>query len=874
MIRAEYINFLRTLDTIPELSGVRKIANLILANLDEIIPLTTSQGQRVKKIASLAQFNWNSLNTEIQLAPLPPNELVTKITKIKSMNVGPFRGFSRQETFDLDSNLVLIYGPNGTGKSSFCEALEYGLIGLVEDAGHKRFRDQGEYLKNAHVNSFVPPVILAEDNQSNIISIEPDEKIYRFCFVEKNRIDSFSRIAAQAPAKQSQLISTLFGLELFTDFVGNFTNVMSDRYIDIDGKKAQELGGKRLGLKAIQQQILENNSLLANLKLEEDALVSQYKEGINFNEMVYELNGNEQFVGKIKILESETQIISPTKSNLSSSNLSALKREMGIAVSALKIEKQELVKISELVSFKQLYVAIIALEQSNPNHCPACYTPIDRTIVNPFFHAKGELIKLQQLSQIQQKIESLENEINVYFLKLSQIIQTCLSFYPKDNYLTGYKVFNKEKTNIEWWDSLESLLPNGTTPWGNIETQVSFLEAYDFKINQEEELREIKKAELARFREFATRITVLQTRYQTISDAIVRAQTTITNFDIENAQLIIDVEIERGQVEINKSISESYTSFVQKLEEYCNDLPRRLVIDLGCMVVELYNAFNRNDKVEDLIADIRLPVVQNQRMEISFRNNPEKFYDALHILSEGHIRCLGLAILLAKNLKEECPLLIFDDPVNAIDDEHREAIRRTLFEDNFFARKQILLTCHGEEFYKDIHNLLSMERARLTKSFAFLPRQDIQHINIDFRSPPRNYILAAREHIDRNEIRDALAKSRQALEAITKGKIWKYVSRYGDGNLSLKLRSATSPIELRNLTEQLKSKIIKADFLHEDKEAVLGPLVDLLGVNGDSREWRYLNKGTHEEQDRAEFDRHTVITIVSKLESLDRALTR
>ena len=143
------------------------------------------------------------------------------------MTVGPFRGFSRQETFDLDSNLVLIYGPNGTGKSSFCEALEYGLIGLVEDAGHKRFRDQGEYLKNAHVNSFVTPEILAEDNQSNIISIDPDEKMYRFCFVEKNRIDSFSRIAAQAPAKQSQLISTLFGLELFTEFVGNFTKVVS-----------------------------------------------------------------------------------------------------------------------------------------------------------------------------------------------------------------------------------------------------------------------------------------------------------------------------------------------------------------------------------------------------------------------------------------------------------------------------------------------------------------------------------------------------------------------------------------------------------------------------------------------------------------------
>lgn len=873
VIRAEYINFLRTFDNSTQLSSVRKIANLILANLDEIVPLTTSQGQRIRKIASLAQSNWNGLSTEVELASLPQNELATKITKIKSMKVGPFRGFSREEIFELDSNLVLIYGPNGTGKSSFCEALEYGLIGLVEDAGHKRFRFQEEYLKNAHANSFVPPRILAEDSQSNIISVEPNEKMYRFCFVEKNRIDSFSRIAAQVPAKQSQLISTLFGLELFNEFVGNFTSVMDDRYIDIHGKKAQELSNKRLGLKIIEQQIVENNILLTKLKLEEDALGSQYREGISFNEMVCELNGNGQVAGKIQILESETQIVSSTKSNLSSGNLSALKREMEIAISALRVEKQELVKISEQVSFKQLYVAIIELEQSNPNHCPACYTSIDRTTVNPYFYAKEELIKLQQLSQIQQKIEILENDINQYFHKLNQIIQTCLNSYPKDNYLTEYKVFSKEKTNFEWWGCLNSILQNGTTPWGNIEIQVSHLEAYDSKVNQEEELREIKKIELARCREFATRITVLQTRCQTIKDAIARSQKTIDDFDIENAQLIIDAEIEREQIEINKSIAESYACFVQKIEEYSNDLPSRLVRDLGSTVVELYNAFNRNDKVEDLIATVKLPVAQNQRMEISFRNNPEKFYDALHILSEGHIRCLGLAILLAKNLKEECPLLIFDDPVNAIDDEHREAIRRTLFEDHFFASKQILLTCHGEEFYKDIHNLLSTEKARLTKSFAFLPRQDTQHINIDFRLSPRNYILAARAHIDRNEVRDALAKSRQALEAITKGKIWRYVSTYGDGNLSIKLRTATSPIELRNLTEQLKSKIIKADFLHEGKDAVLAPLVDLLGVNGDSREWRYLNKGTHEEQDRAEFDRHTVMTIVSKLESLDSALT-
>src|SRR5690606_4233069 len=310
----------------------------------------------------------------------------------------------------------------------------------------------------------------------------------------------------------------------------------------------------------------------------------------------------------------------------------------------------------------------------------------------------------------------------------------------------------------------------------------------------------------------------------------------------------------------------------RKLNNYSSNLPAKLVADLGELVVALYNAFNRNDSDAELLANVTLPLAQNQRLKIAFGNQPEKFYDALHVLSEGHIRCLGLAILLAKNLKENAPILIFDDPVNAIDDDHRESIRRTLFEDQHFSHKQILLTCHGEEFFKDIQNLLPAQEARQARSFSFLPRLQEPHIRVDFNCAPRNYILAARGHIDQNEVRDALTKSRQALESLAKGKVWKYVSKYGDGNLSLKLRSPSAPIELRNLTEQLKSKIGKQEFLDPNKSAVLAPLDTLLGLNGDSREWRYLNKGTHEENDHAEFDRHTVEAMVSALEQIDAAL--
>jgi hypothetical protein len=152
-----------------------------------------------------------------------------------------------------------------------------------------------------------------------------------------------------------------------------------------------------------------------------------------------------------------------------------------------------------------------------------------------------------------------------------------------------------------------------------------------------------------------------------------------------------------------------------------------------------------------------------------------------------------------------------------------------------------------------------------------LPKIGDSHIRVDLNCAPRNYILSARKHYDGNEIRDALSKSRQALESLTKGKVWRYVNKHGDGNLSIKMRSATAPIELRNLTEQLKTKISKADFSDRNKKDVLVPLETLLGINGASREWRYLNKGTHEEMDRAEFDRHTVGEIVEALEQLDSA---
>lgn len=69
MIRSEYLRFLKTLTGEDVSADMRKIANLVLNHLDTLIPLSTSQGQRIKKVASLAKANWGTINADIKSTP-------------------------------------------------------------------------------------------------------------------------------------------------------------------------------------------------------------------------------------------------------------------------------------------------------------------------------------------------------------------------------------------------------------------------------------------------------------------------------------------------------------------------------------------------------------------------------------------------------------------------------------------------------------------------------------------------------------------------------------------------------------------------------------------------------------------------------------
>lgn len=127
-ILADYQRFLASLARSPASDNVRRMANLVLTNLDHLAEGGATRRARSGRLAPIAVNHLHTTAAEFRQEALP-DARGQLMGRLHELAVGPFRGFMRQETFDLSRDITLVYGANGTGKSSFCEALETAMLG-------------------------------------------------------------------------------------------------------------------------------------------------------------------------------------------------------------------------------------------------------------------------------------------------------------------------------------------------------------------------------------------------------------------------------------------------------------------------------------------------------------------------------------------------------------------------------------------------------------------------------------------------------------------------------------------------------------------------------------------------------------------------
>ena len=276
--------------------------------------------------------------------------------------------------------------------------------------------------------------------------------------------------------------------------------------------------------------------------------------------------------------------------------------------------------------------------------------------------------------------------------------------------------------------------------------------------------------------------------------------------------------------------------------------------------MEYYNFINENDAPFELIKTLSLPTSADEKITIEMQDKTNQ--DALHILSEGHVKILGLSILLAKAIYEKTPFLIFDDIVNSIDDDHRDGVAKLLITHSDFSNIQMILTCHGEIFVTMLDGYVN--NSEMVERYMFIPAEKLEERGIFMKYRDSKVPLAvARQKYDENDLKDSAMSCRRAVEYIT-GKLWNKLSEHIDGGISVKLRRLQSAPDLNSIATAL--------HVHTSDKYVLGAeevnkdLENLLCASA----WMKLNKGTHVDDKIPEFAGGEIKSLLELVEKFAR----
>jgi recombinational DNA repair ATPase RecF len=873
--REDYEQFVRWLHQPDQRAtdDVCRFANLILADFDAIAATSWQHNSRSAHLANLARGSFAATTPDLPEAPQDIAAAGWPWRRLQQLTVGPFRGFRREEPFDLRKRIVLFYGPNGSGKTSLCDALEHALLGTVQEAEIKRI-EEPQYFANIHARRFTAPRLTATDHAGQEVVVAANRDMYRFCFIEKNRIDAFARMASRPPATKTELIATLFGMEKFNDFANHFNDSMDPALVRVPENQTA-LNARRQALVRDQQTIAGEQAAVLSLDEEGAAFAEGCMPGVTYPDLKA-LIGTREAPGRLQELEGILNAVPPKIVGLTRHGLADRYAAADMAADRRRAVVRQLETRSSQVSFKDLYTSVLALQPTEGNHCPACDTPLEKVSRDPYEKAAAGLQKLRDLAALQEEAarlggeldeasRSFRTELNVVLTSMENERQAATSI---GRYLSGLP---QAPRGDRWWQDVYAPAgtDGGTPSLAQLLEIADRIEVQDQATRQQLEERQSLVDERERLLNWQRQILERDLGRQRVVEEIAAARARIAEFETANAGLIQRAKQEGQNIERDRLIKAAYDQFLPMLRRFRNQLPGVLMTGLNELARDLYNDCNDHDQEADKLAFLYLPLTGEQRIEIAFRGEPQRRLDALAVLSEGHIRCLGLAILLAKGLSARSPLIVFDDPVNAIDHDHRGGIRQTIFESDRFRETQLVVTCHSNEFIKDVQNNLPQHSRNDWGEYVFRHHTGDYHPRVTANEMSRSYVPRARAAKDSLDDREALSYARRSLEMLS-NKVWKWLVFFDRGTLVVEIDRTGGEPSLRNLCEAIHIKLKRdATFVHANKEPILTALRRVLGIPAQNLIWSYLNKGAHEEENRDDFDAAHVESVVRTLEELD-----
>lgn len=873
----DFERFISALDVDDLSVHEKKLINLLIEHFDEIASWGTAGGKRAKILNNIIQKEGMSASDQITLNKKAEEVTAFPFKRLEKIKIRDFRGFSREETFDFDKNYIFIYGPNGSGKSSLCEALEFSLLGYINEAEYKRI-PVDQYIKNLISQKASKLSLTAIDHNEKTIEVTPSQDFFHFCFIEQNRIFNFARISANTPSVKSHLLSILFGLDEFAKFANNFTSDIESK-IDVEGKHAIKLSQKLGKIALYKENIEEEEEKLDVIDDEKKIITKSFNLAIPFDYLDSYLIGDGDNDGRIKELDSEIQ--KPIGSIIEHFDVGKIIKkisEINTLLNQFLTLDDEYQSKKDKISFRKLYELVLELKVLSEDRCPVCETPVSSTKVDPFLNAEKRFAELKDTAEIERKrnnaISNLRTEIDDFVSKL-RVWNSNSKSQNSDIYIEMPETLNPQKgkinINIKVGEGLNEIKKFIDVNLADIKEIDGNIGNKNSKIKIENERRKNTIVEKNKLQRLSEKVSSIKTREKSANDNIENYKEKIGQFAKKNEGLIKKVEKEKPQIEENKKYVKAYHSLLDRLNEYIKEQPIEHLKNLNKLIVDFYNAINKHDGKCELLSKLELPANEGETIKAYFQDLPDMKQDALHVLSEGHLRCLGLAILLAKNVNDGNKILVFDDVVNAIDDDHRGGVRKLLFENEYFKDTQIIITSHSEPFITELDMCISIrEYDKLVKRINFTSPDSDRTIVVKY-DQSFNYLKKAETFLGDSEYKPALANCRQALENLI-NKLWIGLSRFYKVDISVIKRSPKLAPDLMSVTQSLR-KVISRHSNNIVFTDLLNLLDYFLAIKTKSNAvWNYLNKGSHDEFEGQQFDPLMVKEIVEKLIELDSEL--
>lgn len=177
--------------------------------------------------------------------------------KIKNIKIEAFRLFKNEDVYltsrknsDKASNFVAVYAPNGFGKTSFFDAMEFCMTNRIQRVTHENFDENFKIDQAQNGLTFIHNNDLPEENirieinfegnKSEIITCEPNEERELLTGKVKN---SYFQNAILSQDWFSEFLSTKSSTDRFKIFMGYFAETNDQlNYHEIIGKSITSIG--------------------------------------------------------------------------------------------------------------------------------------------------------------------------------------------------------------------------------------------------------------------------------------------------------------------------------------------------------------------------------------------------------------------------------------------------------------------------------------------------------------------------------------------------------------------------------------------------------------------------------------------------------